>query len=292
MPSYSLPPIVYLPSSGGYTSSRMVPETPDRQRFPFRRYSIDDDGNLVCKTRNVSRDSRLKPYDKPPSRSKPAPLPSRRSPSPQETEDGSSDPNAAARLFASLVPTIMQNPKALDSVSSICAAHNVDSTVTASIIRAVKKQLEPPEDEALNESAQPAVQTPVPASSSGPSDAHTSAPLQDGLIPFKHDRPFPSGRGTTTWYSTESSGEVHSPPSGLRVDAGDLYIHKNLSNSSFQTWLYGVDGRWRRLKTDGTKIPHPIYLERSLSLRSDGTPNWVASVRFAAVQTRKDRSRA
>jgi len=78
MPDFPLPPIVYLPSSGGYTSSRIVPEvrnfrlssieawllkpaphtqTPDRQRFPFRRYSIDDDGNLVCKTRNVARDT-------------------------------------------------------------------------------------------------------------------------------------------------------------------------------------------------------------------------------------------
>ena len=78
MPDHPLPPIVYLPSSGGYTSSRIVPEvrcfhicsiegrlfepaprtqTPDRKRFPFRRYSIDDDGKLVCKTRNVARDT-------------------------------------------------------------------------------------------------------------------------------------------------------------------------------------------------------------------------------------------
>jgi len=81
MPDHPLPPIVYLPSSGGYTSSRVTPEvrhfasvhwkpgcldlthvvlliqTPDRQRFPFRRYSIDDDGKLVCKTRNVARDT-------------------------------------------------------------------------------------------------------------------------------------------------------------------------------------------------------------------------------------------
>ncbi|KAF9790992.1 hypothetical protein BJ322DRAFT_1170923 [Thelephora terrestris] len=290
MSDQPLPPIVYLPSSGGYTSSRIVPETPDRQRFPFRRYSIDDDGKLVCKTRNISRDTRLKPYDRPPSR--PTSLPPRRSPSPQVAEDGSSDPNYAARLFADLVPTIMQTPKALDSVSSICAAHNLDSAVTASIIRAVRKQLEPPEDEASDNSSRPAALPTASASSSKPPDAHTSPPSQDGLIPFKHDRTFSSGRGTTTWYSTESSGEVHSPPSGLRVEAGELYIHKDLSNGSFQTWLFDVDGHWRRVRTDGPKVSHPIFSERSLSLRSDGTPNWAASVRFAAAHTRKDRSRA
>jgi hypothetical protein len=32
-------------------------QTPDRQRFPFRRYSIDDDGKIVCKTRGVARDT-------------------------------------------------------------------------------------------------------------------------------------------------------------------------------------------------------------------------------------------
>lgn len=190
MPDRPLPPIVYLPSSGGYTSSRIVPEvrrfrrsssqvrlfelvlriqTPDRQRFPFRRYSIDDDGKLVCKTRGVARDtrvsferppspgsklhlSRAKPYDRPPS--KPALNPPRRSLSPPLAGDdsGPSGSDAAAQFLTSLVPTIMRDPTALESsVSSICAAHNVDPTIAASLVRVVRKQLGPPDDETLNE---------------------------------------------------------------------------------------------------------------------------------------------
>ena len=95
----------------------------------------------------------------------------------------------------------------------------------------------------------------------------------------------------TTWYSTESPGEVPFPPSGLRVEAGELYIHKNLSNGSFQIWLYDIDGHWRRVSTDGSKVMNPIHPERSLSLRPDGTPNWVASVRFAGVRNREARNR-
>ena len=46
----------------------------------------------------------------------------------------------------------MRDPKAVESsVSSICATHNVDSAIVASLIRAVKRQLEPLEDEALND---------------------------------------------------------------------------------------------------------------------------------------------
>ena len=141
------------------------------------------------------------------------------------------------------------------------------------------------------DSAHPAVRPEAPASKL--SDTRTPPPLQDVLIPFKHDRPFSSGaRGTTTWYSTESLGEASSPPSGLRVEAGELYIHKNLSSGSFQIWLYGVDGHWRRVSVDGSKVLHPIHSERSLNLRADGTPSWINSVRFATVHLRKDRSRA
>ena len=116
--------------------------------------------------------------------------------------------------------------------------------------------------------------------------------MQNGLIPFKHDRPFSSGaRGATTWYSTESSGEVPTPPLGLRVEAGELYIHKNLSDDSFRVWLYDIDGHWKRVNTDGSKVMHPILSERSLNFRPDGTPSWVNSVRFAAAHSRKDRNR-
>lgn len=68
------PRTIYLPSSGGYSNSRIVPEVRmlfggndlltffytqsiDRRRFPFRRYSIDEDGSLVCRTRNISREA-------------------------------------------------------------------------------------------------------------------------------------------------------------------------------------------------------------------------------------------
>src|SRR6266478_2566355 len=74
---YTLPPPVYLPSSGGYTSSRLVSEVSPfmthiptlkmayyftiqpfhRRVFAFRRYSIEDDGRLVVRTRNGGRDS-------------------------------------------------------------------------------------------------------------------------------------------------------------------------------------------------------------------------------------------
>ena len=75
----------------------------------------------------------------------------------------------------------------------------------------------------------------------------------------------------------------------MRVEAGELHIHKNLSNNSFQVWLYDIDGHWKRVSTDGSKVMHPIHPEKSFSLRSDGTPGWINSARFAAVRNREGR---
>ena len=66
--------------------------------------------------------------------------------------NGSSGSDATAQLLAGLAPTIMRDPKAFEtSVASICATHNVDSAIVASLVRAVKRQLELPGDETLNE---------------------------------------------------------------------------------------------------------------------------------------------
>lgn len=74
---HMLPPPVYLPSSGGYTSSRLASEVslcfppaplfemahglsvqPFHQHvFTFRRYSVEEDGRLVVRTRNAGYDS-------------------------------------------------------------------------------------------------------------------------------------------------------------------------------------------------------------------------------------------
>jgi len=192
--SYPLPPIVYLPSSGGYTSSRIASEVrrfflrqrpvigigfiayPDSRppEIPFpplqhrrRRKSClqDPERNARCVSVQLvqafglltlsptrTQPSRPKPYDRP--SPKPAPHPSRRSPPPPTTrgDNGSSASDAAAQLLTSLVPTIMGDPEALESsLSSICAAHNVDSAIAASLVRAVRENLESPDDETLNE---------------------------------------------------------------------------------------------------------------------------------------------
>ena len=106
------------------------------------------------------------------------------------------------------------------------------------------------------------------------------------LVPFKHERPFSSGhRGSTIWYSTQSYSNVSGPPSGIPEVAGHLYIHKNLSNSTQQVWLFSREARWIHTPND-MKVIHPTIVDRVLSLRSDGSPNWVTAVGFANVRGR------
>jgi len=110
------------------------------------------------------------------------------------------------------------------------------------------------------------------------------------LVPFKHERPFSSGhRGATIWYTTQSFSDVSAPPDGMPEAAGDLYIHRNLSTSAQQIWMFGRDARWTVVPHD-TKVNHPTVVDRVLSIRSDGSPNWVTAAAFTNVQCRRART--
>lgn len=109
------------------------------------------------------------------------------------------------------------------------------------------------------------------------------------LVPFKHERPFSSGhRGVTTWYTTQSHSDALGPPSGIPEVAGNLYIHRNISTSTDQVWLFSREARWTVIPS-GMKINHPTVVDRVLNIRSDGSPNWVTNAGFTNVQGRKAR---
>ena len=110
--------------------------------------------------------------------------------------------------------------------------------------------------------------------------ATTTAPAPSSLIlpvPFKHERPFlTGGRGATVWYATESPRDISSPPSGLQVVAGTLYIHTNTVKDLRQIWMFDTDAGWKMV-SDVAQTSHPSCRDRLLNIRFDGTPSWVTS---------------
>ena len=122
-----------------------------------------------------------------------------------------------------------------------------------------------------------------------PSDQPSVAPSTSvSPVPFKHERAFPSGgRGVTVWYATQSSSDISGPQQGLHVTVGDLYIHTNTRKESRQIWLFGMDATWRFVSDVGLTT-HPSHRDRFLSIRSDGTPNWMCST---TANGRKDKTR-
>ncbi|KAF9778510.1 hypothetical protein BJ322DRAFT_1025198 [Thelephora terrestris] len=195
----------YLPSLlGGQGGSRFAPELVTRKRFPFRRYSFQEDGSLVVRVKHLNRDGRPRPYTKP----------------------------AYAETSAQALEPWTGQP--------LSSFHHPHPPLAATV----------------------------------------------SLVPFKHERPFPSGhRGATIWYSTQSYSDVLGPPSGIPGIAGNLYIHKNLSTSTQQIWLFDRDARW--ITVSGVaKAIHPTIVDRVLSIRSDGSPNWVTTAGFTNVQSR------
>lgn len=170
------PTIIYLPSSGGNGGSRITPEvccfTDDwadldpihlahcPQEIPVsslqrpRRWENGCEGSTP-KSRYVSFPPqsrflvvkfcyrRSHPYARPVVRfdtpTPPSPNPEFVSTHPITTS--SSNPNLTVELLKALVPALIEDPTSFEeSISSICAAHNVDRSAISTIMQATRRR--------------------------------------------------------------------------------------------------------------------------------------------------------
>jgi hypothetical protein len=131
-----------------------------RRVFLFRRYSVEEDGRLVSRTRNAGHDSyvssifrraygptkitnisRRKPYKR---LSRPATLQSSSRDAPQTSQDSPPrkqvDGATLSRLFQQLAPLTV-NPSSFESsATAICAAFDLDPATSTEIISTFKQQ--------------------------------------------------------------------------------------------------------------------------------------------------------
>ncbi|KAF9643068.1 hypothetical protein BDM02DRAFT_3192257 [Thelephora ganbajun] len=227
------PPVIYLPSSGGCAGSRITPELITCRRFPFRRYSIQEDGSMVVRVKHPNRDARPRPYAKPAVRFS-TPPPRRASP-PLDSEFAStnpastSDPNPIAELLKSLIPALVEDPTSFEeSIPSICVAHDIDRSVISSVMQETKRRssIRPLERARTLDRSTPSIVIP-------------SSSTSIAVSPIKQERPFPSGSpGVTAWYSSHSLTTIRGPPLDLDPNIGDLYVHNNRAEASHEVWLY------------------------------------------------------
>ncbi|KAK6996755.1 hypothetical protein R3P38DRAFT_3070345 [Favolaschia claudopus] len=110
-------------------------------------------------------------------------------------------------------------------------------------------------------------------------------------------QPFHSVKGSSgdfRYYNSVASYDLQIPPSHLPhgLSAGDLFIHKNSVKSTEQVWLFSGQKEWIDItghwKTPGSVV-HPEHPDRVLTVRNNGTPNWILRKDFAKVVT-KNRS--
>ena len=91
-------------------------------------------------------------------------------------------------------------------------------------------------------------------------------------------RPFKASthsQGETVWMTAFTYEDLSAPPEPAPEDEpGVLYIHRNLSNDATRVWLLGSGMQWDVVQPRA-KIQHPIFGDRYLTIRADGTPSWV-----------------
>ena len=177
---YTLPPPIFLPSSGGYTSSRFVEDVSGFKSFRDPQSLLSgflcslftsaffhfvntvltrmEDSCVGRGARTVNRAflfssvilqsphldlSYPKPYDRP---QRPSDRAMSATPDPQlATQDllptKQIDPSTFARLFQQLMPVAINEPLAFESKAPIiCASFDLDSATSADIIDSVKQQ--------------------------------------------------------------------------------------------------------------------------------------------------------
>ena len=207
--------------------------------------------------------------------------------------------DGTAELLRALLPALTQDPATYEeSVSSICAAHNIDPSVVSAIKRAVKRDPQSrPLERCVHRGASAFYMGVLTHcfQSQRTLDLPTTSlhnPKPSDTIPIKQDRPFPSGSpGVTTWYSSYSLDTINTPPSDLNPGVGDLYIHTNRAEDFHHIWLFGLDRSWGKV-TASDKVYHPVIADRVLSMRANGTPSWITAASYTTIKGRKEKARA
>lgn len=293
-----------------------------RRVFAFRRYSVEEDGRLVARTRNAGRDSyvclldtcrgynpanivnisRNRPYERP---SRSVTIQPSNQGVPRTSKDGPPrkqvDGATLSRLFQQLAPLTKDPPNFESAAAVVCASFDLDPATSMEIITSFKQQLSVDESRGskcvrgyffrvlplTSSSSLPAMSGPT---TSGPRLGQPTPALTSVSIPIKHQRPFTSGsKGYTIWYTTTSSQPLSSPPSSLPVTAGTLYIHTDLSMDTKQVWLCNINCNWTDITTM-ENVKHPSITDRILLLRSDGIPSWLTSANHGTILSRRDKS--
>lgn len=301
-----------------------------RRVFAFRRYSVEEDGRLVARTRNAGRDSyvclldtcrgynpanivnisRNRPYERP---SRSVTIQPSNQGVPRTSKDGPPrkqvDGATLSRLFQQLAPLTKDPPNFESAAAVVCASFDLDPATSMEIITSFKQQLSVDESRGskcvrgyffrvlplTSSSSLPAMSGPT---TSGPIvteiSANTTTPaitMNTTPTPFKQQRPFCSGSpGVTAWYTTSSTQDITSPPPEITPEIGELHVHHNRVTDIHQVWLYGADHQWKSV-TEQEKVCHPAISDRMLSMRANGTPNWITAASFTTIRGRKGKGR-
>ena len=120
-------------------------------------------------------------------------------------------------------------------------------------------------------------------------DSNTHPQPVDSLVPYEtRERRFNSnsGSGKTTWYFSESSANISSPPVIPQAEIGHLYVHFDCSTRTHQYWIFGANNEWQSV-SKGSE--YPLNHDRVLSIRNNGEPSWVTRASIATTQGRKER---
>jgi hypothetical protein len=132
-----------------------------------------------------------------------------------------------------------------------------------------------------------------------PSDAWS----EEMPLPTRTSRKFQSStsEGETVWWESRCASDLAAPPRNIDYTVGDLYIHKNTTDTPIQIWICQEPNVWERvvLEYDDKFAPehvilglsHPSFKDRRLKLRKNGEPSWITKQTCVTNKSRRKETR-
>lgn len=100
--------------------------------------------------------------------------------------------------------------------------------------------------------------------------------IEAAQMPTQTVRKFYSGEGETIWWETSSESNLAGPLGNVGRTVGELYIHRNTTDSSIQIWIYRDAGSWEGVAINYdnkyqpdrviSELSHPSFPDRRLKL--------------------------
>lgn len=93
------------------------------------------------------------------------------------------------------------------------------------------------------------------------------------------------------WYRTAAPWTLNKPCGFNDIPpVGSIYLHTDTTTNSRQWWVLRANGNWQFVEEENQELVHPVWADRYLWIKENGTPTWVVGSTYREYYKRMVRT--